>query len=73
MVDIVLQYAWVLYHINKHEGDESLSLLACSFPEIFMRLQNVLSNVCYEVAHYQVSSKNQASARSEKLTSGAAV
>ena len=57
MVDVVLQYAWVLYHINKDEGDESLSLLACSFPEIFIRLQNVPSNICYEVAHYQVSSK----------------
>ena len=57
MVDVVLQYAWVLHDINKDEGDESLSLLACNFPEIFIRIQNVPSNVCYEVAHYQVSSK----------------
>ena len=28
MVDVVLQCAWVLYHINKHEGNESLPLLA---------------------------------------------
>ena len=28
MVVVLLQGAWVLYHINKDEGDESLSLLA---------------------------------------------
>ena len=28
MVDVVLQCVWVLYHINKVEGDESLLLLA---------------------------------------------
>ena len=28
MVDIVLQGTWVLYRINKDEGDESLPLLA---------------------------------------------
>ena len=28
MVDVVLQCAWVLYHINKHEGNESRPLLA---------------------------------------------
>ena len=28
MVDVVLQGAWVLYRINKDEGDESLLLVA---------------------------------------------
>ena len=31
LVDVVLQSAWVLYHINKDESDESLPLLACNF------------------------------------------
>ena len=35
ILDVVLQNAWVLYHINKDEVDESLPLLACYFPEIF--------------------------------------
>ena len=59
MVDVVLQNAWVLYHINKDEGDESLPLLACNISKIFKKNQNVLSDVCHEVAHYQVPSKNQ--------------
>ena len=28
MVDVVLQGVWVLYHVNKDEGDESQALLA---------------------------------------------
>ena len=68
MVDVVLQNAWVLYHINKDEGIESLSLLPCNFSEIskesrsslsHLGIQNVLSDVCYEVAHHQVPSKKQ--------------
>ena len=35
MLDVVLKNAWVLYHINKDEVDESLPLLACYFPETF--------------------------------------
>ena len=34
MLDVVLRNAWVLYHINKDEIDESLPLLACNFLEI---------------------------------------
>ena len=35
MLDVVLQNAWVLYHINEDEVDESLPLLACNFSETF--------------------------------------
>ena len=35
ILDVVLQNAWVLHHINKDEVDESLPLLACYFPETF--------------------------------------
>ena len=35
MLDVALQNACVLYHINKDEVDESLSLLACNFLELF--------------------------------------
>ena len=35
MLDVVFQNAWVLYHINKDEVDESLLLIACNFSEIF--------------------------------------
>ena len=62
MIDVVLQNAWVLLDINKDEGDESLPLLACNFSKIFKKKkknQNVPSDVCYEVAHYQVPSKRQ--------------
>ena len=48
--DVVLQNAWVLYHINKDEGDESLPLLACNFSKIFKGSQNVPSDVSYDVA-----------------------
>ena len=64
MVDIVLQGVWVLYPINKDEGNESLPLLA--FPKdvvnaIFLRyskegrlssshagIRNIPSDVCYD-------------------------
>ena len=51
MVDVVFQNAWVMYHINKDEGDESLPLLACTFSKIFKGSQISPSDVCYEVAH----------------------
>ena len=35
MLDVALQNACVLYHISKDEVDESLSLLACNFLELF--------------------------------------
>ena len=35
--DVVLQNAWVLYDINKDEGDESLPLLAFNFFKIFKK------------------------------------
>ena len=59
MVDVVFQNAWVLHHINEDKGDESLPLLACNFSKIFKGSQNIPSDVCYEIAHYQVSSKKQ--------------
>ena len=44
MLDVVLQNAWVLYHISKDEVDESLPHLAsaCNFLEIFNGKQNSL-------------------------------
>ena len=39
MLDVVLQNAWVLFHINKDEVDESLPLLDCNFLEIFKERQ----------------------------------
>ena len=68
MVGVVLQNAWVLHHINKDEGNESLSLLPCNISERLkesrsssshLAIQNVPSDVCYEVAHHQVPSKKQ--------------
>ena len=35
MLDVVLQNACVLYHINNDEVDGSLPLVACNFLEIF--------------------------------------
>ena len=57
MVNGVLQNTWVLYHINKDEGNEFVPLLGSIFSEIFKGSQNVPSDICYEVAHYQVLSK----------------
>ena len=64
MVDVVLQGVWVLYCINKDEGNESLSLLAFQrdFNAIFMKyskegrfssmthvgIRNIPSDVCYD-------------------------
>ena len=60
MVDAVLQNVWVLYYINKDEGDESLPLLACSFSDrSHVGIQNVPSDICCEVAYYQVPSIKQ--------------
>ena len=42
MLNVVVQKAWVLYHINKDEVDESLPFLACNFPEIFKGKQITL-------------------------------
>ena len=42
MVDVVLQNAWVLHHINKDEGDESLPLLACTFSEMFKKREIII-------------------------------
>ena len=39
MLDVVLQNAWVLYHVNKDEFDEPLPPLACNFYEIFKERQ----------------------------------
>ena len=75
MVDVVLQGAWVLYRINKGEGDESLPA-SSSFLKtyaVFLKYskegrlssshvgnQNILSDVCYEVIkHYQVQSEHR--------------
>ena len=68
MVDVVLQGVWVLYPINKDEGNESLPLLA--FPKdvvnaIFLRyskegrlssshagIRNIPSDACYNVTKH---------------------
>ena len=63
MVDVVLQNAWVLYLINKNEGDEFLLLLVFQrdvVNAIFLKyskerisssnhvgIRNVVSNICY--------------------------
>ena len=39
MLDVVLQNAWVLYHINKDEVDESLPPQAFNFSDIFKERQ----------------------------------
>ena len=51
MAHVVLQNTWVLYHINKDEGDQYLPLLACNFSKLFKESQNVPLDVCYHVAH----------------------
>ena len=82
MLNVVVQNAWVLHHIIKDEVDESLPLLACNFPEIFKGkqipsnhggIQNVSSDACYEVAHYQVPSKKKACVRCARITADVAV
>ena len=69
ILDVVLQNAQVLYHISKDEVNEFFCLSQLA---IFLKysmedrsasnhegIQNVPSDVCYEVAHYQVPSKKQ--------------
>ena len=75
MVDVVLQGAWVLYRINKGEGDESLPA-SSSFLKtyaVFLKyskegrlssshvgIRNIPSDVCYDVTkHYQVQSEHR--------------
>ena len=64
MVDVVLQGAWVLYRINKDEGDKSLSVLAFQrhfVYSIFLKyskedrlssshvgIPNIPSDICYD-------------------------
>ena len=45
IVDVALQNTWVLYHINKDKGDESLPLLACNFLKYSMEGRSSLSHV----------------------------
>ena len=68
MVDDIFQGAWVLYRINKDEGDESLPLLAFRrhvVNAIFLKnpkegklssnllgIQNIPSDVCYDDTNY---------------------
>ena len=72
MVDVVLQCVWVLHHINKDEGNESLPLLAFRRDVVnatFLKYskegrlsssnvgnQNILSD---DTKHYQVQSEKQ--------------
>ena len=75
MVDVVLQGAWVLYRINKGEGDESLPA-SSSFLKtysVFLKyskegrlssshvgIRNISSDVCGdEEKHYQVQSEHR--------------
>ena len=64
MVDVVLKGLWVLYRINKDEGEESLSLLAFRrdvFNAFFLKyskegrlslshlgIRNIPSDICYD-------------------------
>ena len=68
MIDVVLQGVWVLYRINKDEGDESLPLLAFRrdvVNAIFLKyskegrlssshvgIRNIPSDVCYDDTKY---------------------
>ena len=61
MLNVVLQNAWVLYHINKDEVDESLPLLACNFQMYVMRWHIIR---CHP--------KKKACVRCAKITSDAA-
>ena len=71
MVDVFLQCVWVLYHINKVEGDESLPLVAFwrdvvnatslkysegKLSSSHVGIQNILSD---DTEHYQVQSEKQ--------------
>ena len=63
LLDVVLQDVWVLYRINKDDGDECLPLLAFrrdTVNEHFLKyskesrllsshvgIRNILSNICY--------------------------
>ena len=52
MVHVVLQGMWILYRINKDEGDEPLPLLG------FRR--DVVSVICYnDTKHYRVQSEHR--------------
>ena len=64
MVDVVIQGAWLLHHINKDEGDEYLPLLAfrrhavnviflkyskeSRLPSSHLGIRNIPSDVCYD-------------------------
>ena len=68
MVDAVLQGAWILYHIAKDEGHESVPLPASKrdvVNAIFLkyskegrsssshgRIQNIPSDACYDTKYY---------------------
>ena len=67
MVDVVLQSAWILYHIAKDEGDESLPVPAKRdvVNAIFLKyskegrssssheiIQNIPSDACYYTKYY---------------------
>ena len=72
MVDVVPQCVWVLFRIDKNEGDESLSILAFrrdavnaifeysnegGLSSTHVGIQNIPSDVCYDgTKHYQVKS-----------------
>ena len=74
MVDVVLQNAWVLYHINKDEGDESLSLLACNFFDRTMsefRMSHQMPVMRWHIIRCHL--KNKACVRCTRITSDAAV
>ena len=72
MIDVVLQGVWVLHHINKDEGDESLFVVnaislkyskegrSSSSP---VGIRNVSSDVCYDDSRCHL--KNKIGARCE--------
>ena len=73
LLDVVLQNVWMLYCINKDEGDESLPLVAFErdvFSVIFLKylkkgrlssshvgIRNVPSDVCYDDTKQVLSEK----------------
>ena len=83
MLDVVLQNAWVFYHINKDEVDESLPPLTCNFSENIHRKANQPQAMKEFRVSHQVSvirwhiirchRENKACVRCERITSGAAL
>ena len=65
MVDVVLQWAWVLYHVNKDEGDDSMPFLVfrkhivnakyskkSRLSSNHVGIRNIPLDICYDDTEY---------------------